>query len=291
MDNGGEICNNNDNRPVSKTGDATSLPPSGNDKSIFEGIGKNENDIHRQTTGTIDPQKPEDTDKDPNDRGDRSSVVPTNPTTVNNPNTTNNKKKYDNDTQVWFAMSATFGRSLKAQEKLEGKDIESYVPKRWGVKQGKCGHKQKGLIPVVSNLIFVNTTWNKMVEMKREMPWLQMQTYPFEGRNVPIVVPKKQMEDFIAVTSASESLSGGVTYMGPEEMNLKEGERVRIIGGPFNNVEGVFMNARGKGKRRELVVEIPHIIAARTIIKDYDLIEVLRTEGNGKDTKNGRTGK
>jgi len=179
---------------------------------------------------------------------------------------------------VWYAMSATFGRSLKAQKKLNERSIDTYVPMHYGVVRGRDGHKRKELLPVVSNLIFVNTTWSGVLLSKEEMPWLQMLTFPEEGRNVPIVVPQKQMEDFIAVSQhlSEEGGVGAASFLRPDELNLREGERVRIIGGPFNNVEGVFMNTRGK--RKELIVEIPHIIAARTIIRDYDLIEVLPRE-------------
>lgn len=212
----------------------------------------------------------------------------------NTPNKKNDGiRKYDNDTPVWFAMSATFSRSLKVQEKLERKGVESYVPVRLGIIKGKDGHSRKALIPVISNLIFVNVSWNSLVQIKKEIPILQMQTFPTQGRNVPIVVPRKQMEDFISVTShLKENDEGkGITYLNPEEINLMEGKRVRIIGGPFNNVEGVLMNTKGRGKRRELIVEIPHIIAARTTIKDYDLIEVVEERRAGETKSTGRSRK
>lgn len=179
--------------------------------------------------------------------------------------------RYNNIIPVWFAMSATFGRSLQAQQVLLKKGIENYVPMRWDVITQSKGRKIKKLVPAISNLIFVCSVWTGIRESMTAMPWLMLQTSPREGRNVPIIVPDRQMEHFIRVT---ENDGNRPIYLHPSEINLHEGERVEVLGGPFDGVEGIFINSRGK-RKKQLIVEIPHIIAAKIVIEEYDLIKVL----------------
>lgn len=179
--------------------------------------------------------------------------------------------RYNNVIPVWFVMSATFGRSLQAQRALLKKGIENYVPMRWDVITHSQGRKTKKLVPAVSNLIFVRSVWSGILESMTAMPWLMLQTFPQEGRNVPIIVPDPQMERFIRIT---ENQDNRPVYLQPAEIDLNEGERVQVLGGPFDGVEGIFIHSRGR-RKKQLIVEIPHIIAAKVVIEEYDLIKVL----------------
>jgi hypothetical protein len=69
-------------------------------------------------------------------------------------------------------------------------------------KQRRRGNKIFRVIePAISNLIFVYATKDEIQEVKRKFPRLQYHTYFENGRNVPIVVPQRQMENFIKATS------------------------------------------------------------------------------------------
>ena len=66
-----------------------------------------------------------------------------------------------NDTgadMLWFAMSATFGRELKAKAFLEKNNVECFVPMRYEITKMRDGKKTKQLVPAVKNLIFVHYT-------------------------------------------------------------------------------------------------------------------------------------
>lgn len=179
--------------------------------------------------------------------------------------------RYNNIIPVWFAMSATFGRSLQAQQVLLKKGIANYVPMRWEVVTQAKGRKVKKWVPVISNLIFVRSAWSGIQESMTAMPWLMLQTFPKEGHNVPIIVPDSQMEQFIRAT---ENKDNQPVYLQPAEIDLNKGEHVQVLGGPFDGVEGIFINSRGR-RKKQLIVEIPHIIAAKVVIEEYDLIKVL----------------
>ena len=74
-----------------------------------------------------------------------------------------------NDTgadMLWFAMSATFGRELKAKAFLEKNNVECFVPMRYEIAKVRDGKKTKQLVPAVKNLIFVHTTRQRIQSLK-----------------------------------------------------------------------------------------------------------------------------
>ena len=54
----------------------------------------------------------------------------------------------------------------------------------------------------------------------------------------PLVVPDRQMHSFIAVAGAYDEQ---IVYLDPTIVSLREGDRVRIVGGVFSGVEGFFI--------------------------------------------------
>ena len=100
---------------------------------------------------------------------------------------------------LWFAMSATFGRELKARDFLEKNKVQCFVPMRYQIINDKKQGKVRKLVPAINNLIFVYTTKERIQELKGSLDYLQYLTMPVNGRNVPIIVPEYQMQPFIAV--------------------------------------------------------------------------------------------
>lgn len=157
----------------------------------------------------------------------------------------------------WFAMSATFGRALKAKDFLESRSVRCFVPMKYEiVSDGKHGKKRQ-LIPAISNLLFVNTTRTHIQSLKSEVDYLQYLTRPEGTRRIPIVVAERQMEQFINVCN---TYNDKLVYLNPEEINLEKGTPVKIIGGAFDGVEGTFVKVEGVRNRRVAVL-VPGIAA------------------------------
>ena len=55
---------------------------------------------------------------------------------------------------LWFAMSATFGRELKAKDFLEKNDVECFVPMRYEIQKNKKDEQKRQLVSAINNLIF-----------------------------------------------------------------------------------------------------------------------------------------
>ncbi|WP_288148501.1 UpxY family transcription antiterminator [Bacteroides acidifaciens] len=174
------------------------------------------------------------------------------------------------DILQWFAMRATFCRELTAKELLEAESVETFIPMHYETHLVN-GRKKKILTPVVHNLIFVHTTKEIIQRIKTGIPYLQYITTPHDRRNVPIIVPEKQMQQFIAVSGTYDEQ---LLYLQPEELNLAQGTKVRIHGGAFDGQEGVFMKIKGRRNRR-LVIAIQGVIAVATVVVHPRLIEVL----------------
>lgn len=157
----------------------------------------------------------------------------------------------------WFAMSATFGRALKAKETIESHSIRCFVPMKYAIVSDHRQGKVRRLVPAISNLIFVYTTKTIIQNLKSSIPWLQYLTRHDDGRNVPIIVPEYQMQQFMAVCETHDE---HLVYLAPEEVNLEAGTPVRIVGTPFDGVEGTFVKVE-KSHRKRVVVLVQGVAA------------------------------
>ena len=171
----------------------------------------------------------------------------------------------------WFAMSATFGRELKAKDIIEEKNVECFVPMRYEIHKDKKQKSTRKLVSAISNLIFVHTTRKDLQELKAKIPYLHYLTQSVDGRNVPITVPDYQMQHFIATCN---TFNEKLVYLAPDEINLQEGTPVRIVGGAFDGIEAIFVRIE-KGKRKKVVVMIEGIAAVAVTKFDDGYIQLL----------------
>ena len=189
-----------------------------------------------------------------------------------NPEATTSKPT-DKDSQiVWFAMSAPYRRELKAKEYLQAKGIECFVPMVNALVEKRSGAKIRKQIPAIHNLIFVHTSKNVIQEIKRGVDYLQYRTMPREGKNIPIIIPDRQMQQFIAVTQTANE---GLIYMRPEEVNIAKGTKVRVHGGAFDGAEGIFVKIQGKRKPR-VVLLIQGVAAVALAEISTEFIEIIK---------------
>lgn len=172
---------------------------------------------------------------------------------------------------VWFAMSAPYRREMIAKELLDQKGVENFIPMRYDAVSTRRGSKTKKLVPAIHNLIFARTTRPTIQTIKRGVNCLQYLTKVSEGKNIPIVVPDRQMQQFMTIC---EQYNEQLRFVNPDEIDLKRGDRVRIIGGEFDGVEGRFVKVKGIRNRR-VVVELENITTVVLTEIAPDLIEIL----------------
>ena len=168
----------------------------------------------------------------------------------------------------WFAMRATYRRGMQIKELLDKQGINNFVPMRYEIRQ-KNGRKRRELVPVISDLIFVHAVQSKLQRVKDRNPYLQYMIDLRNGRK--IIVPDEQMRQFIAVAGTYDE---HLIFFSPDEVNLRRGMKVRIIGGDFEGYEGVFVKVKGARDRR-VVISLQGVIAMAMATLSPDLIEVI----------------
>ncbi len=179
-----------------------------------------------------------------------------------------NEKEVQQGAQ-WYVMRA-YKSEGRAEMLLAASDIECFIPKH-SVVRVYHGIKSKRLVPVIPSLVFVRATREQIVAFKRNHNFLQFVMWSKRSGADPLVVPDGQMEEFIRVTTLAEDAT---TFYRPEELDIACGTPVRVHGGRFDGVKGLFMQVKGKRNRR-LVVAIDGVIAASVEVHP-DLVEVLQ---------------
>ena len=175
--------------------------------------------------------------------------------------------QHPDDTIRWYAMRVTYRRELAVRDYLNEKGVETFIPMRHALKI-KRGVPKRQLIPAINSLLFVHAPQSTIQNIKAGIPHLQ---YITDKNHRKITVPENQMHHFIAACSSyDESLN----FFDPSEVNLTKGTPVRIIGGDFEGMEGVFIKIKGKRDRR-VVVAIQGVIAVAIATIHPDLIQLI----------------
>ena len=180
----------------------------------------------------------------------------------------NQSMEVEKETEIWYAMRATYRREPDAMRLLEKENLGCFVPMQYKVNIKK-GKKVRVLVPVIHNLIFVHACPSEIKRVKSQTTYLQYITDTRSGQK--IIIPDHDMQRFIAVAG---TYNDHLMYFHPDELNLSKGTKVRVTGGDFEGQEGVFLKVKGARDRR-VVVEIRGVIAVAMATIHPDLIEVI----------------
>ena len=169
----------------------------------------------------------------------------------------------------WFAMRFLYNDQPKIRARLEQDKIETYSPMRMVVYE-RNGRKIRRVEPIIFDLFFVRGTRAEIDPYVLSSPNFQYR-YKTGGKYCePVVVPDEQMNMFIEAIK----LTPQPLYFTPDELDVRKGTRIRIIGGPMDGYEGILMKVKGARSKR-LIVEIPDTIAVAVEVSP-DLIEVIK---------------
>lgn len=154
----------------------------------------------------------------------------------------------------WFPMRVTYHREMKIKALLDAIGIESFLPMHWIVKVLKTGKKKRVLESTIPNLIFVRATQQFLTELKTTheefapMRYMTKRSLPDSRKSEIIIVPDKQMANFMKVASVQDD---SVMALDNMDFNNSVGKRVRVIDGTFKGVEGIVK--RIKNNKRVVV--------------------------------------
>lgn len=170
----------------------------------------------------------------------------------------------------------------REREKVNKEKLEFFVPMYFELK-GPEEKKKRKKSPLIPNYVFIHASLNEIYAYKQTTNYLKFHRPVAEnGRRKYVTVPDRQMQDFMQVARHYEK---DICYYAPGEMSLVKGDRVRIIGGEFNGVEGILICTQGKRGDRVLI-EISGVMSISTCSIAPDLIEILSYSSDARHLYN-----
>lgn len=129
---------------------------------------------------------------------------------------------------------------------------------------------QTKLVPAVSNLLFVRGEQDDLYEFFKGIGEGCPARFIWDKvtRN-PVTVSDKAMADFITVSNA---MLEDTIYLTELNSTLREGQKVRILEGPFKGVEGRIVRIR---RSRRILVELPGTLSIAATFIPTDNLEII----------------
>lgn len=172
----------------------------------------------------------------------------------------------------WFALRITYCRELKVQKALEDKGIRTFVPMR-SFREEKGGKVVRKTVPAINNLVFAYSDQQTLYAFMQSEGDASMTRFIWDRvTRMPIIIPDKQMDDFIRVCEAS---ADEAVFLSELNDQLRTGTRVRVVFGPLAGVEGRVVRIR---KSRRILVEIPGVMAVAGTYVPVEYLELLSEE-------------
>lgn len=189
----------------------------------------------------------------------------------------------------WFILCGARMWEEQARELLVARGFRAFVPLRPASRMSKTGKVVLRPQPLLSGWVFVYATWQELEDFKQFVQHRHgkklyfhvrrqtLQPVAGSGRTTPItrnritLIDEAEMERFITFCTAAQE---DLRFFTPEEVKLKAGDRVRVIGGPFNGQEGYFLKTAGK-RSKSLVIELPGCLLAATTTVLPELVQVI----------------
>ena len=183
----------------------------------------------------------------------------------------------------WYVLLVAYKKELKLKEQLrELGQMEAFVPIRRIRKRDQKGRFCYEEKVALNNYVFVHTSYKRLLQLKAahpfELDFNFMLRDVYEGmkrvKRTPVIVPRNQMLNFIAVAGNHEAR---VQFLDAQKIDWQTGQRVRVIAGPFEGVEGIYLSTSRKHERR-VVVQLEGIAAVATTALPAVLVEKIDDE-------------
>jgi transcription elongation factor/antiterminator RfaH len=137
----------------------------------------------------------------------------------------------------WYAVYTKPRHERKVNAHLSREGITTFLPEmeRWSRRSDR---KQKIWYPMFPGYLFINTELSGENRLKIIKTRGVVMVLGHKG--IPTAIPENQIE---AIQKAVDSRKAISAYP-----YLESGQIVRVINGPLNGVEGIFISEKGKGK-------------------------------------------
>ena len=157
------------------------------------------------------------------------------------------------DNELHWYVANTCRQEKKIKQRLDSMGIENFIPFQ------QIARKIHGVdklieVPVIPNLVFIHTTLKTCMSLIQEYAFDMRYLRDRETGNF-LIVPDKQMHDFMFLLDFSPS---GIEVL---NKNLKRGDRVRVIKGPLQGLEGELVRLMG---HKRVVIRLEGVVSIAT---------------------------
>jgi transcription antitermination factor NusG len=164
----------------------------------------------------------------------------------------------------WYAAKVKYQTERKVKMWLDKQAIENFIPFRTVLIE-QNGRKRKKEKPVVPGLLFIRTDHTTACHLLAESRVKMFYLRNLES-NQFLIVPDKQMQDFMFLLDFSESA------VRIENAHLKRGDRVRVIKGDFAGIEGELVRTKG---HKRVIVRLEGLFSLATTYIPSDYLEKM----------------
>ena len=176
------------------------------------------------------------------------------------------------DKTAWYVMRVTYQREMMAKEVMDKMNIINFLPTVTVKRRTPQGRLVTLVQPAVHNYIFVNATRAVVDRLKQfTLPYLRYVMTIKDGLRKIQTVPEYQMKNFIAVAGNDQEQA---EFLDINSICFEKGDKVRILGGPFEGVEGIYMRT-SKTKSRRVVVQVAGLFAVATTTLPLAMVEKI----------------
>lgn len=165
----------------------------------------------------------------------------------------------------WYAYKVFHNKAQILREQLERIGLQYYIPIRKIIKSAKPEDSYSNtptieMRPVIPSLVFIRTTETTMKQLRQ--PPYNLWVYCLPGTNIPAIIPNREMEVFIFVTTK------GCQSLESIDQKIVKGDRVKITGGILQGAEGYIIRVHGT-KRFVVVINGVAAVATGYIPKQF----------------------
>jgi len=169
----------------------------------------------------------------------------------------------------WYAAKVKYQTERKMKAWLDEQSIENFIPFR-AVMIERDGRKIEREKPIVPGLLFIRTDHQTARALLDESNIKMVYLRNLEN-NQFLIIPDKQMQDFMFLLDFSEST---VHIM---NTNLRHGDRVRVIKGDFAGIEGELIRIKG---HKRVVVRLDGLFSLATTYIPSSYLERIEEQNN-----------
>lgn len=181
--------------------------------------------------------------------------------------------KASDESLHWYVLRCFYGKELTLQQRIQDNHlVECFVPIEKIRQKDKHGRFVWTQRCALTGYVFVHTYATELSRLTGDNPNTFVMSRKEKGLWRPVTVPDRDMASFIRVAGNKEQR---IAYLDPSKLNLRQGDRVRVIGGSFVGVEGTFMQIGGKHEKR-VIIQLDNLIAVATAAIPASLVEKIQ---------------